>query len=134
MAEVSSHMASAGRSSISLTWFSIVVESRDPEALAEFWCAALGYRVVYTNEHLIDIAPNGTSFPGLEFLRVPGSKTGKNRLHIDLNPSDQQAEVQRLLGLGATRIDIGQGDDAEWVVMADPEGNEFCVLAHQASW
>ena len=82
----------------------------------------------------MDIAPDDASFPGLEFVRVPVSKTSKNRLHIDLNPSDQRAEVQRLLSLGATRIDIGQGDDVEWVVMADPEGNEFCVLAHQAAW
>jgi hypothetical protein len=70
----------------------------------------------------------------LAFLRVPGGKTTKNRLHIDLNPADQQAEVRRLLTLGARRVDIGQGDDAEWVVMADPEGNEFCVLAPQTRW
>jgi len=119
---------------ISLTWFSTVVDSRDPQALAKFWCDALGYRIVCQNDHLVDIAPDGSAFPGLEFVRAPGPKTSKNRLHIDLNPSDQQAEVQRLLGLGATRIDIGQGNDVEWVVMADPEGNEFCVLAHQAAW
>jgi hypothetical protein len=70
----------------------------------------------------------------LAFLRVPGGKTTKNRLHIDLNPAGQQAEVRRLLTLGARRVDIGQGDDAEWVVMADPEGNEFCVLAPQTRW
>ena len=58
------------------------------------------------------------------------AKTGKNRLHLDLAPpadGDQQAEVDRLVALGATRIDIGQGD-VSWVVMADPDGNEFCVL------
>lgn len=88
---------------MSLAWFSMVVDCRDPEALAEFWCEALGYRVVYRNEREVDIAPDDTTFPGLAFLRVPDGKAGKNRLHIDLNPSDQQAEVQRLFALGATR-------------------------------
>ncbi|HEX4288462.1 MAG TPA: VOC family protein [Trebonia sp.] len=118
---------------MALTWFSTVIDCRDPESLAAFWCRALGYQVVFRNEREVDIAPGPSSFPGLSFLRVTGCKTAKNRLHIDLNPSDQQAEVQRLLALGATRIDIGQGD-AEWVVMADPEGNEFCVLANQTGW
>ena len=66
--------------------------------------------------------------PGLLFELVPEPKTGKNRLHLDFRPADQDAEVQRLLGLGATRADIGQGD-VSWVVLADPEGNEFCVLS-----
>jgi hypothetical protein len=65
--------------------------------------------------------------PDLLFLRVPEAKAGKNRLHLDLRPDDQDAEVARLEGLGATRADIGQGETS-WVVMADPEGNEFCVL------
>ena len=60
-----------------------MVDSRDPEALAKFWCDALGYRIVCQNEHLVDIAPDGASFPGLEFVRVPVSKTSKNRLHTD---------------------------------------------------
>ena len=64
----------------------------------------------------------------LLFLRVPESKTLKNRLHIDLRPDDQQAEVERLEALGAERVSVGQGDEATWVVLADPEGNEFCVL------
>jgi hypothetical protein len=118
---------------MSVTWFATVIDCGDPEALAAFWCQVLGYQVVSRNEREVDIAPSPASYPGLAFLRVIGDKTVKNRLHIDLNPSDQQAEVRRLLALGATRIDIGQGD-AEWVVMADPEGNEFCVLAHQAGW
>jgi len=120
---------------VALSWFSTVVDCRDPQALAGFWCQALGYRVVYASEREVDIAPDSSSFPGLAFLRVPGDKQVKNRLHIDLNPespADQAAQVQRLQALGATRIDIGQRGDAEWVVMADPEGNEFCVLAPQA--
>jgi Glyoxalase-like domain len=88
---------------------------------------------VFRNDREVDISPGPACFPGLAFLPVTGRKNAKNRLHIDLNPTDQQAEVERLLALGATRTDIGQGD-AEWVVMADPVGNEFCVLAHQAGW
>ena len=118
---------------VPLTWFSTVIDCHDPETLAAFWCQALGYQVVFRNDREVDIAPSPSTFPGLAFLRAPGHKAGKNRLHIDLNPSDQRAEVRRLLAHGATRIDIGQGD-AEWVVMADPEGNEFCVLALQAGW
>ena len=64
----------------------------------------------------------------LSFVTVPEAKTVKNRLHIDLNPDNQEAEVARLLGLGAKRVDVGQNDEVTWVVMADPEGNEFCVL------
>ena len=66
--------------------------------------------------------------PDLLFLRVPEPKTVKNRLHIDLRPDDQAAEVARLERLGARRVDVGQGADVSWVVLADPEGNEFCVL------
>ena len=66
--------------------------------------------------------------PDLLFLRVPEDKTTKNRLHIDLRPDDQAAEVARLEALGATRVSVGQGDDVSWVVLADPDGNEFCVL------
>ena len=120
-------------SPVSLTWLSTVIDCHDPDALAAFWCQVLGYQIVYRNEREVDIAPNPAAFPGLAFLRVPGHKNAKNRLHIDLHPSDQQAEVQRLLALGAARADIGQGD-AEWVVMADPEGNEFRVLTRQPGW
>lgn len=63
----------------------------------------------------------------LLFVEVPEPKRSKNRLHIDLRPEHQAEEVARLEGLGAVRVDIGQGDDRTWVVMADPEGNEFCV-------
>lgn len=66
--------------------------------------------------------------PDLLFLRVPEDKASKNRLHLDLRPRDQAAEVARLEQLGAVRADVGQGADVSWVVMSDPEGNEFCVL------
>jgi hypothetical protein len=66
--------------------------------------------------------------PDLLFLRVPEGKAAKNRLHLDLRPEDQAAEVTRLEELGARRADVGQGSEVSWVVMADPDGNEFCVL------
>ena len=73
-------------------------------------------------------SPEDGVAPDLLFLRVPESKDVKNRLHLDLRPTDQAAEVARLESLGARRTDIGQGDDVTWVVLADPEGNELCVL------
>ncbi len=75
----------------------------------------------------VDVAPD------ILFVKVTDRKTTKNRLHFDLRPEDQAAQVHRLLDLGARRVDIGQGDDVSWVVLADPEGNEFCVLAPLAS-
>lgn len=109
-------------------WFSTVVDCRDPGLLAEFWCDALGYVVVFRDDTTVAIARDDESHPGLQFVRVSGPKTAKNRVHIDLKPDDQAAEVERLLASGATHVDIGHGD-VSWVVLADPEGNEFCVLA-----
>ena len=74
-----------------------------------------------------EIRPSADEIPGLIFGSVPEQKTIKNRLHLDFRPDDQVAEVDRLLALGARRVDIGQGEQT-WVVLADPEGNEFCVL------
>ena len=73
-------------------------------------------------------SPEDGVAPDLLFLAVPEGKSVKNRLHLDLRPEDQAAEVARIEALGATRVDIGQGPDVTWVVLADPEGNEFCVL------
>lgn len=74
------------------------------------------------------IAKNETSAPWLAFVPVPEPKRAKNRLHLDVSADDQEAEVERLITLGATRTDVGQPEQSPWVVMADPEGNEFCVL------
>src|SRR3712207_3587440 len=103
------------------------IDCADPPRLADFWSAALGYSLAWSNDEEVAIAPADGTGATLLFLRVPDRKTVKNRFHLDLNPDDQQAEVRRLVDLGATRADIGQGD-ASWVVLADPEGNEFCVL------
>jgi len=118
------------------------IDCADPVRLADFWCAALGYVVTLTEPDFIEIGPAGRSdaeildavrrgpvVPALTFGVVPEGKTVKNRVHLDISPIDctQAEEVARLEALGARRVDIGQGDES-WVVMADPEGNEFCVL------
>jgi predicted enzyme related to lactoylglutathione lyase len=108
--------------------YTVVVDSHDPRKLAQFWAAALDYQVVYEAPDEVVVARDEDTYPGLIFVPVPEAKTVKNRLHLDLNPDDRDREVARLEGLGATRADVGQGPDVTWVVMRDPEGNEFCVL------
>ena len=120
----------------------INVDCADPARLADFWCAVLGYAVLDSTDELVEIGPDrgpdaellaavrrAPVAPSLFFAVVPEGKTGKNRLHLDVSPVDgtQVDEVARLETLGATRVDVGQGE-VGWVVMADPEGNEFCVL------
>ena len=106
----------------------VAVDCRDPERLAAFWTALLGYEVVDVDDDGISIAAPDRSGVTVDFLVVPDDKTVKNRLHFDLRPDDRDAEVERALALGATRVDVGQGPDVTWVVLADPEGNEFCIL------
>ncbi|MFI6285026.1 VOC family protein [Streptomyces sp. NPDC051018] len=117
----------------------LVVDCRDPERLAAFWCAVLGFTVIDRSEDKVEI---GSWEPSVEkvrarqmpptpvFIRVPEGKTVMNRLHLDVSPIDSSTddEVARLLGLGAVKADVGQGPGRSWVVMADPEGNEFDVL------
>jgi hypothetical protein len=113
---------------MSLEWEQIIVASHDPVALGRWWCEALGWVVVDDGPIVFEIQPEVDRLPGILFVPVERAKLGQNRLHIDLRPDDQDVEVGRLIGLGASRVDVGQGD-VSWVVMADPEGNEFCVLA-----
>ncbi len=112
---------------MTLEWEQTIVEARDPGALGEWWRAALGWVVVNDDSEEFEIRPTADRLPGLLFVRVPEQKTTKNRLHLDFRPDDRDAEVDRLLALGATRADIGQGEQP-WIVLQDPEGNEFCVL------
>jgi predicted enzyme related to lactoylglutathione lyase len=112
----------------------LVIDSDDCELLARFWSEAIGWRITYESPDEWCIEPPEGSpavdvAPDLLFVKVPDRKMVKNRLHLDLRPKDQGAEVERILALGATRVDIGQSDEVSWVVLADPEGNEFCVLA-----
>jgi Glyoxalase-like domain len=120
----------------------LAIDCADPGGLARFWCSVLDYEVQDEDEDegIVTIGspvvPEGKNRPGpvpptLTFARVPEGKTVKNRVHLDVNPTDRDRdeEVRRLLDLGARRLDVGQGPDVSWVVMADPEGNEFDVLA-----
>ena len=118
---------------MSLQINTLTVDCHDQHEQARFWAEALGWEVVLDPDGDPMIVPTSDraafppgAFPIL-FLGVPSRQTEKNRLHLDLAPDDQDAEVDRLERLGATRVDIGQ-KDVSWVVMADPEGNEFCVL------
>lgn len=111
----------------------LCIDSPDPARIASFWEAALGWRRTWDEADQVCLEPLAGSpedgvAPDLLFLKVPESKTVKNRLHLDLRPKEQAAEVARLEGLGARRVDVGQSADVTWVVLADPDGNEFDVL------
>jgi hypothetical protein len=112
---------------MALEWEQTNVDAGDPESLGRWWQEALRWVVVNDSPEEFEIRPAPDQLPGLLFVPVPEAKSVKNRLHLDFRPDDQELEVDRLLALGATRVDIGQGDQP-WVVLADPEGNEFCVL------
>jgi hypothetical protein len=128
---------------MSVRWFTVVVDCHDVKAQGYWWANVLGWDIAYEADdevvvappHLMDESrsiPLAERGPGLVFVPVPEGKTLKNRLHIDLAPGpydDQDAEVSRLESLGARRVDIGQGNEVSWTVLADPEGNEFCVLS-----
>jgi catechol 2,3-dioxygenase-like lactoylglutathione lyase family enzyme len=121
----------------------ISLDCHDPDRLADFWCAVLGWEVVHQEPGLVEISParvedqalldavrSGPVCPTIFFAKVDEPKTVKNRSHFDVSPVDvsQEEEVERILALGATRADIGQTGEESWTVLADPEGNEFCVL------
>jgi predicted enzyme related to lactoylglutathione lyase len=108
----------------------IVIDARDLPGLARFWAAALGWRVLSERKREVVIGPEEDSPVGMCFMPVTDAKTVKNRVHVDLTTQaeDRDAEIDRLLALGARRADIGQRGDESWVVLADPEGNEFCVV------
>ncbi len=112
----------------------VTIDCEDIALAANFWSQVLNWRITYTSEDEIVIEPPVGSpleniAPDILFIKVPNRKTTKNRMHFDLRPDDQLAEVARVEELGARRADIGQSDDVPWIVMADPEGNEFCILS-----
>ena|ERR1700722_2153531 len=119
----------------------VIIDCHDLDGMTEFWCAVLGYERANSGDGWIAIRSPGPEpseemlvaapqAPALAFVEVPEDKVRKNRVHIDVTPTDrsQGDEVDRLTKLGARRVDIGQGETT-WIVMADPEGNEFCVMS-----
>jgi hypothetical protein len=117
---------------MSLEWEQVIVGARNPAELGRWWQDALGWVVVNEDPEEYEIRPAPEQLPGLLFVPVPEAKSIKNRLHLDFRPDDRDAEVERFLSLGATRADVGQGEQS-WVVLADPEGNEFCVLSSRST-
>lgn len=129
---------------MALRWYGVVVDCHDAAAQARWWAEVLDWVIFYEAEDGVVLLPRHATLeklrstpwqevaPGLVFVPVPESKTVKNRLHLDLAPhtsDDREAEIERLLRLGARRADVGQSSDVGWEVLADPEGNEFCVLS-----
>jgi predicted enzyme related to lactoylglutathione lyase len=108
----------------------VVVDAHDLPGLARFWARALGWQVLSERDREVVIGPDEHAPAGMCFMPVSDPKTVKNRLHLDLTTEagDRDAEIERLLTLGASRVDIGQTGGESWTVLADPEGNEFCVI------
>ncbi len=108
-----------------------MIDAVQPRVVADFWCGILGWQVVEEDGDVISIAPPDGSWPTIDVVAVPEGKTVKNRLHLDLRADGiaTSDELDRLLDLGARHTDVGQGPDATWVVLSDPEGNEFCLLS-----
>ena len=118
--------------SLAIEW--VLIDCVDLDAMTDFWCKALDLEHVGTGPsggHILKAADGSGRRLGL--MPSGATKTVKNRVHFDLRPDDQEAEVHRLESLGARRINVGQAD-VTWVVMADPEGNEFCVLRSLAQY
>jgi len=108
----------------------IVFDAHDLPGLARFWAEVLGWRVLSEREREVVIGPDEAAPVGICFMPVADGKRVKNRLHLDLTSGveDRAGEIERVLALGASRVDVGQTGEESWVVLADPEGNEFCVV------
>ncbi len=115
---------------MTIRFAAICIDSIDPEPLAQFWCQVLDWAVINREEDGLSIGPADGDGPQIDFFAVPERKAGKNRVHVDVRAEDSttEEELDRLLALGARRSDIGQEPDQSWVVLTDPEGNEFCLL------
>ena len=116
----------------------LVLDCRDPERLAGFWCEVLGWKVLDRDGTAVEIGPesgSGGPQPVLVFDVSDEPKRDKLRLHIDVNATDrdQAEELERLLALGARPADVGQTGEESWHVLADPEGNEFCLLRRRVA-
>lgn len=115
-----------------LDWEQIVVDAKNPRALGPWWADALEWVATIDTHDEFEIRPTPDSTPGMIFTAVERSKAANNRIHPDFRPREQGVEVERLLTMGARRADIGQGEQS-WVVLLDPEDNEFCILSARSS-
>jgi len=108
----------------------IVIDAHDLPGLARFWAQVLDWRILSEREREVVIGPDEAAPVGICFMPAADKKKVKNRVHLDLNPDPENraAEIERLLALGARRVNVGQTGAESWTVLADPEGNEFCVL------
>jgi predicted enzyme related to lactoylglutathione lyase len=113
-----------------VTLHHVVVDAHDLPGLARFWAQALHWTVLSEREREVVIGPSDNAPVGMCFMPVTDVKTVKNRVHLDVTTraEDRDAEIERLVALGARRVDIGQTGEEAWTVLADPEGNEFCVI------
>jgi catechol 2,3-dioxygenase-like lactoylglutathione lyase family enzyme len=134
---------------MALKWYTAVIDCQDPRAQARWWAGVLGWQLIYEADDEAAIGPQHeherplsaeewpTVGPALVFVPVPEGKTVKNRLHLDLAPhvtDDRAGLIDSLLARGATRANVGQDEsEVSWTVLADPEGNEFCVLSARDS-
>lgn len=109
-------------------WYTVVIDAGDPARLARWWAEVLEFQIIYEVPDEVAIASDEHAHPYLVFVAATESKSGRNRVHLDLNPDDRDAEVERLVNMGARRVDQEQHQEAAWIVLSDPEGNEFCVL------
>jgi predicted enzyme related to lactoylglutathione lyase len=113
---------------VTLRFSEVCIDAADIHALGQWWSTVLDWPSEVTEDGDVQLNPPDGNGPTWLFVAVPDGKVVKNRIHFDFSPDDQAAEVQRVVGLGARRVDVGQGEQS-WVVLADPEGNEFCILA-----
>lgn len=109
----------------------LAIDAVQPRVIADLWCAVLDWEILEESTDGISIGPSSGAWPTIDVFAVPEEKAVKNRLHLDLRADGVTTsdELERLLALGARRVDVGQPPDVSWVVLADPEGNEFCLLA-----
>jgi predicted enzyme related to lactoylglutathione lyase len=119
---------------VPLSLHHIVIDAHDLPGLARFWSQVLAWPILSEREREVVIGPADDAPIGMCFMPSPDDKVVKNRVHLDLNPgahasaAERGAEIERLIALGARPVDVGQRGDETWTVLADPEGNEFCVL------
>ena len=124
---------------MSVSLHHVVIDAHDLSGLARFWSQVLDWRILSEREREVVIGPADDAPIGICFMPSPDNKVVKNRVHLDLNPgpdasaAERAAEIDRLIALGARPVEVGQRGDETWTVLADPEGNEFCVVRSKKS-